>query len=426
MNKFSRRRVLATLAVGGAAGAAGAAATAAFVGGDAPAPAVPDARPAPGIACSPAPPDVSGLPAEVGGRIRKWADLGSEFDIAGARIVEAVRATGPEHSPADPGWIPTMTDFGDAARARAGAAGDPGKARNGYLEASFWYFLARFPHVLRPAAKDAYRKHTEAYLAAAQHFSRPLQVVQVPYAGGSFPAYLRLPSPAGGRWPAVAMWGGMDIWKSELEIHLQTEHLLDLGIATLTLDMPGTGESPIPLSPNAEQLNLAAVDYLRNHSAIDAGRIGVWGVSFGGYFAVKLALLRPELSAAVNNGGPVHHAFSREWFAKLPDGARLTLARIFDLPPATDPDRVFERLAELSLVTQKLLPAARYAPLLSLNGELDTVIPIADLGVISEYGIRQDRMIYGNDIHVAGRNWRHHYPMTAHWLATKLKCAAPQ
>lgn len=364
--------------------------------------------------------NTDGLPPEIGGRLRKWADLGSEFDIGGDRMVEAVRVAG---SPGTPAWVSTMTDIGDEVRARAdgiAAGSDPLEARNRFLEASFWYFVARFPHVLSPAAAEAYDKHISAYLAAARYFEPPLEVVQVPFEGGSYPAYLRLPRQRGDRSPVVVLWGGMDVWKSELEMHLQTEQLLERGVATLVIDMPGTGQSPIPVSDNAERVPTAAIDFLRQHPAIDARRIAVWGLSFGGYFAVKLALVCPELSGAVNNGGPIHHAYATERFHQLPTGARITLARVLGLEPSTDPDSVADRLTKLSLVEQNLLPADRHAPLLSINGELDQLIPISDLYVIGEYGVRQDRMIYGEDIHVAGRNWRHHYPMTASWLAAKL------
>ncbi|MBL1078589.1 alpha/beta fold hydrolase [Nocardia sp. 2] len=350
-------------------------------------------------------PNIDDIPAEIGGRIRKWADLGSEFGIDGNRIATAVRTAG---SPGRPAWVATMTTLGDETY-----------ARDRPMEASYWYFMARFPHVLSPAAARAYDRHVSAYLAAARDFEHPLEEVRIPFEDSTFPAYLRLPRHHSGNLAAVVMWGGMDVWKSDLEIHLQAEQLLRLGISVLQIDLPGTGESPVPMSPTAERVPLAAIDFLRNHPAINETRIAVWGLSFGGYLAVKLAALLPDLAGAVNNGGPVHHALTHERFHRLPQGARITLTRLLALDPSTAPATVADRVADLSLITLNLLPTHHHAPLLSINGELDDLIPIEDLYVISEQGIRQDRMIYGTDIHVAGRNWRHHHPLTAAWLAAK-------
>lgn len=377
--------------------------------------------------CGPVPPNLDSLSSGIAARIPKFADLGAEFGIDGNRIVEAVRASGPEQSPAEPGWVPTMTAIGDEALARAEATRRAAKARDRFMEASFWYFLARFPQVFSPAGGEAYDKHVSAYLDAARYFDPPLEEVQVPFAGGSYPAYLRLPRGDGrdrGPWPAVVVWGGMDIWKSDLEVHLETEALLDLGIATLAIDAPGTGQSPIPLSTDSERVPIAAVEFLRGRRAIDADRIAVWGLSLGGYFAVKLALMHPELAGAVNNGGHVHYGWAPERLEQIPEGAVITLAKTLGLELDSELSVIAEHIAGLSLVHQGLLPADRYAPLLSINGELDELVPISDLHVIGEYGVRQDRMIYGEDGHVAGRNWRQHQRLAATWLATKLMCGA--
>ena len=363
---------------------------------------------------------VKGVPPEIAARLPGFADFG----IDGDQLVQAVREAGPQMGPATPGWAVTIMRHGDAAMAlgeQAEARGDGSMAERAFLLASFWYFLARFPHIINPDGAEAYRRHVQAYLRAARHFASGLEVLKIPFEGSTLTAYLRLPpgtSQTG--WPLVVIWGGIDVWKSDLEVHSQSEALLKAGIATLSVDMPGTGECPIPVSANAERVLLAAMDAVCQHESIDEARLGCYGLSFGGHWAVKVALLRPELLGVVNNAGPVHHTFQPEWAQTLPMGTRMALSRVMGLDPRGEPQALLARLSELSLVKQGLLPTSLHAPLLSLNGEQDELVPIVDLEVIHQNGVRQDRLIFAHDRHVASRNWSLHEPFVAQWFARRM------
>jgi esterase FrsA len=363
---------------------------------------------------------IQGVPPEIAARLPGFADFGMD----GHQLVQAVREAGPQLGPATPGWAISLMGHGDAAMVlgeQAEARGDGPAAERAFLTASFWYFLARFPHIINPDGVEAYRRHIGAYRRAAQHFVSPIEVLKIPFEGSTVTAYLRLPpGRVEGECPVVVIWGGIDVWKSDLEIHSQSEALLNRGLATLAVDMPGTGECPIPVSPDAERVLLAAMDAVRQHEAIDGTRVGCYGLSFGGHWAVKLALQRPELSGVVNNAGPVHHTFQPEWVQALPMGARIALSRVLGLDPQRGPQELPVRLAELSLVAQGWLPTAQHAPLLSLNGEQDELVSITDLEVIRQNGVRQDRLVFALDRHVASRHWSLHEPFVAHWLAQRL------
>jgi esterase FrsA len=73
--------------------------------------------------------------------------------------------------------------------------------------------------------------------------------------------------------------------------------------------MPGSGEAPTPVSTTAESLHRAAVSFARSEPGVDGARIGAYGLSFGGDFAVKLALGESALAGVVEVGGPIHLAF---------------------------------------------------------------------------------------------------------------------
>jgi len=188
----------------------------------------------------------------------------------------------------------------------------------------------------------------------------------------------------------------------------------------LSIDSPGTGECPISAGTDAHRVYEAAIDALRGHRAIDPDRVGCFGISFGGYWAVKMSLLRSDLAGVVNNGGPVHHSFNGRRLGQLPIGTKIALIRVLGLNLDVSTEQLSSRLAELSLVTQGLLPTQRYSPLLSVNGDLDELVSIRDLHLMSEMGVRQDRLTFGNDRHCASQNRRLHQEFIADWFAQRM------
>ncbi len=82
---------------------------------------------------------------------------------------------------------------------------------------------------------------------------------------------------------------------------------LSRGIATLSFDKPGCGESSgdwrdYALDGRTGQA-LATIGWLRDHAALDPARVGVWGQSQGGWLVQILAARLPDLACAVANSG---------------------------------------------------------------------------------------------------------------------------
>jgi pimeloyl-ACP methyl ester carboxylesterase len=78
------------------------------------------------------------------------------------------------------------------------------------------------------------------------------------------------------------------------------------GYATLSLDLPGHGESfdGPRLRPNAEAIGVAALEALASHPAIDAERLGVMGGSLGAFFAQRTAAASPRVKACLAYASP--------------------------------------------------------------------------------------------------------------------------
>jgi dipeptidyl aminopeptidase/acylaminoacyl peptidase len=97
---------------------------------------------------------------------------------------------------------------------------------------------------------------------------------------------LRIPS-GEGKYPLVIMvHGDGSAWRSYF--YTLKKCFLRAGYATMMWDKPGTGQSKGKFSrqhliAERKEILLDAIESAKNHPRIDAGRIGVWGISQAGY-----------------------------------------------------------------------------------------------------------------------------------------------
>ena len=101
---------------------------------------------------------------------------------------------------------------------------------------------------------------------------------------------------------------GLDSAKEEM--HTNEQLFLDRGMATLAFDGPGQGEAEydLPICPEFEKPVAAAIDWLETRDDIDPERIGIWGVSLGGYSAPRAAAYEPRIKACISLTGPFDFA----------------------------------------------------------------------------------------------------------------------
>jgi esterase FrsA len=277
------------------------------------------------------------------------------------------------------------------AEARATAATDRKRAASLMLQAHGLYFLGRFPCPNHPRKLENAVLERETYLDAAEYFDVPTQRIVVPFPGRETErhevVFLYRRPPGIERPPVVVMWGGVDAWKEQLTG--TSDGLLQLGVATIAMDGPGTGESPVTGSVDSERQFLPVFDWAAAQSDLDGDRVGLLGRSFGGYWATKLAHThRDRIFGAVNWGGGAHHMFQRDWVeaSRFPDSYLMELVetRSRMLGATTDEEYIagFERL---SLLDQGLLEKV-CAPLLLVNGKDDRQCPIEDVHLLLEHG----------------------------------------
>ena len=266
---------------------------------------------------------------------------------------------------------------------------DPTKANADYIRAWRLYSFGRWPIPASPGKQRSYEKAIEAFLAHAKFWDPPLEIVHIPFEGKEIIGYLRLPKNAKGPVPLVLAVNGLDSRKEDLSESFSA--ILPYGIGVLAVDGPGTGQSPIKVSENAERMLSRVLDYVATRPEIDKNRVAMHGVSWGAYWATKMAIVeRARLKGASAQSPPTDRFFQKDFLMNNLLGNREYL---FDQVPALmaifdnvkSVDEMAEILPKMSLVKQGLL-GKPMAPMLVLAGVLDTQVPISDIYLLLNKG----------------------------------------
>ncbi len=282
------------------------------------------------------------------------------------------------------GWSSVASRYMDqAAQATTPAAQDAA-----YVRAWRLFYFAQWPVPSSAGKQEAYRRALDAYLRHAALLEPKLEVVHIPFEGSEIVAYLRLPK-AAGKIPMVIAISGLD---SRKETVAETyAAVLAHGIGFIAVDSPGTGQAPLKVGPNSERMFSRLIDYLLTRPEVDPARIAVHGVSFGGYWATKLAITeRARLAGVVAQSPPIDGFFSEKFTREGTLGNREYL---FDLAPAfvavvdgaKQVDDLYRLLPPLSLVQEGLL-GKPMAPMLVVGGVKDTQVPMSDLETLLRNG----------------------------------------
>jgi esterase FrsA len=266
---------------------------------------------------------------------------------------------------------------------------DPAKANADYIRAWRLYSFGRWPIPASAGKQRSYEKAIEAFLAHARFWDPPLEIVRIPFEGKEIIGYLRLPKNANGPVPLVLAVNGLDSRKEDLSESFSA--ILPFGIGFLAVDGPGTGQNPIKVSENAQRMLSRVLDYIAIRPEIDKNRVAMHGVSWGAYWATKMAIVEhARLRGASAQSPPTDRFFQKDFLMNDLIGNREYL---FDQVPAlmaifdnvTTVDEMAEVLPKMSLVKQGLL-GKPMAPMLILAGVHDTQVPIDDIYLLLNKG----------------------------------------
>ena len=292
----------------------------------------------------------------------------------------------------------------------AEAAGRLVTAGEAWRRAALCWHWGKFVFTDHPDEQRAAHERTVAcFRSGAGPLSPPAEPVRVPYAGSTLAAYLRVP--AGPPPPIVIMIPGLDSVKEELQA--TAEHMLRRGLAVIAIDGPGQGEAEyeFPIEPAYERVVTAVADYLKGRADVDPGRLGVFGVSLGGYYAARSAAYEPRVRAAVELAGP--YRFDLDWDA-MPGQTRTT----FQVRSgAASPAQARERAAALTLEDAAALITC---PLLVVHGGRDRLVPVYHAERLAREAPGAELMLYPDGSHGVTNHAFESRAAMADWLAGHL------
>jgi len=230
-----------------------------------------------------------------------------------------------------------------------------------------------------PETQKAYARAVELFKKGIPDVSfLSIEAVEVPFEGGkSLPAYfVKRRDMKSHKWPTVVFFPGLDSTK-ELLYFRAAPDLAKRGIACLLIDGPGNGEAirfrGMPARHDSEVAGGAAIDYLENRKDVNKNRIGVMGVSLGGYFAPRAAAFEKRFKACVAWGAQWdYYAVWKERFDKAFNASMSTPGQhIFWFLGVSTPEQALQRLKPFTLegVAQKV-----QCPFLLTHGEKDAQI----------------------------------------------------
>ena len=279
--------------------------------------------------------------------------------------------------------------------------------------AGVYYHFASFLFVHdQPQMQAAHKKQIECRQLALPHLSPPGERVEIPYQGKTLAGILRKPQGVE-RAAVVVMAVGLDSTKEETGAF--EEPFLARGLATLVFEGPGQGEAQydFPIRGDYEVPVQAVLDLVETRRDLDAARIGLWGISLGGYYAPRAAAFDRRIKACCALGGPF------DWGAAWHGLPGLTREAFRVRSHCKTDEDARKNAATLTLegVAQMIT-----CPIFIVNGRLDRIVPAADAERLAR-AVKGpvELMMVEDGSHVAtNRAWRWRSP-SADWMKERLK-----
>ena len=188
----------------------------------------------------------------------------------------------------------------DKARGRLISAGEKLRRASSYLITA-----ERLQAHDAPGRRALYERELALFLEGSQLLGDKVQRVEIPYEGKTLSA-LYLPAhrlQPGQRAPLLVQVNGLDSTKEMKYLVGLPAWLAQRGVSSLVVDQPGTGEAlrlqGLTARYDTEHWASRIVDWLETRDDVDAQRIGLEGVSLGGYYCPRAVAFEPRFAAGV-------------------------------------------------------------------------------------------------------------------------------
>ncbi len=312
-------------------------------------------------------------------------------------------------------WGPEWMGAAASHEARAGEAWAAGRritAVEAWQTASAYYHMAYFIYV-RDLSLHArgLRKMVECHDRALPFMEPRVEKVTIAFEDTFLVGLFSRPGNAS-RPPVVLFIPGLDSTKEGR--HRARGGYLRRGLAVLSLDGPGQGETSgwLKIRPDYERAVSAAIDYLESRHDVDTDRIGLSGISLGGYYAARVAAFEPRVKACAVNCGPYDWS---ECFNQVPQVTREAFQHYSGR-------RSIEEAFGLSkALTLKDSAYRIMCPLLVAHGKQDPLIPWEQAERLASEASGPTRLVLFEEGNHGLSNIAYKSgPLVADWLAERL------
>lgn len=262
----------------------------------------------------------------------------------------------------------------DEARGRLLSAGEK------YLRAANYYLTCeRLQAQGAEGRKALYKRFLDVFAAGLHHSRANCQRVEIPYGDKTLAGLYVRAEGVSGPAPLLLQVNGLDSTKEMKYLVGLPQWLAKRGVSSLVVDQPGTGEAlrlhNMKARFDSEHWASRIVDWLEQQPDVDASRIGMEGVSLGGYYCPRAVAFEPRFACGVVWGA------NHDWR----DVQKRRLEREGDFPVPHYWDHVrwvwggedipaFMRIAE-DVHLDGVLDRIR-VPFLVTHGEKDSQIPL--------------------------------------------------
>jgi len=341
----------------------------------------------------------------------RWAKL--QFTNAGVTPADLDRVLGRITSLGS--WVDEWESLGrehEQGGRDAQVLGRTDQAARRYVAASAAYNFAQYVMFLDMNRKRMLHDScVRAYLKAAPLLDPPARPFEVLFRRQLMRGCVRLPR---GRRPApvAVLINGTNAVKEEM--HWWGEALLERGIAVVTFDGPGLGRTWNRLSMVAEPrpAGVAILNHLETWPELDAGAVGFFGMSLGGYLAIRMASHDRRIKAVAAISPP----YSADIYWKVTLASlRRELAALYNM----DEREMGVAIERITLA--EMLPRLR-CPLLVAGGGRDHITPGTEAWRIFEDARSERELIYYPDgAHDCFNVLSDLRPRVVSWLARRLE-----
>ena len=243
----------------------------------------------------------------------------------------------------------------------------------------------------------------------------PGERVEIPYENGKLVGILRRPRHIP-RPPLVIMCMGLDSAKEEMDTNEQV--FLARGMATLSFDGPGQGEGEYEyaIRGDYEVAVKAVIDWVVRRDDVEAGTLGLWGVSLGGYYAPRAAAFEKRVRACIALSGP--YDIAAHW-SMLPELTRETF-RVRAKKQSME-----EAQRHAATLTLKDVARNITCPLFIVAGKQDRLVPWQDGERLArEAQGPVEFLLIEDGNHVANNRAYKYRTQSADWMGRQLRAGS--